>query len=78
VARLDPVHAHLLPLLDGTRTTDALLEAMLPAATNGPLSVREAGHVIRDPHRLRPLLREVLQRSLDQLARVGLLLETAD
>jgi SAM-dependent methyltransferase len=72
-ARLEPVHAHLLPLLDGTRTAEALVEALIPAATNGPLSVRDAGRVVRDPQRLRPLLREVLHRSLDQLARLGLL-----
>ena len=77
VVRLDPLHAHLLPLLDGTRTAQALVEDLVPAAVSGPLSVREGGEAIRDPGRLRPLLREALRRSLEQLAGAGLLLEAS-
>ncbi|PRQ10252.1 methyltransferase regulatory domain-containing protein [Enhygromyxa salina] len=71
---LEPTLAHLVPLLDGTRDHDALLDALAGLVETGDLTPRQDGEPIRDPAALRAALAEFLRASLRSLAQLPALM----
>ena len=65
----------LLPLLDGSRDREALVDALLERVRSGELTVEDNGAPVRDEVRLRPTFRTEVERGLSELAVNGLLLE---
>jgi hypothetical protein len=74
MVQVEPIHAFILRLLDGSRDRAALLDLMIAAAMDGTLTLRDGGQPIRDRQRLAPLLGDVLESSLDRLASAALIM----
>jgi SAM-dependent methyltransferase len=73
VVQLTDLSARLVPLLDGTRDRDALVDALAHLAAAGALTVQKGGHPIADPLERRAALAATLGPALDALARDALL-----
>lgn len=73
VVRLSDLAFRLLPLLDGTRDREALVDALTAQAMAGDITVQKAGRSIEDPAELRESLTAMLNPTLDMLARDALL-----
>ncbi|HWB74963.1 MAG TPA: class I SAM-dependent methyltransferase [Nannocystaceae bacterium] len=69
---LDAVAIEIVCAADGTRDRDALLEALIVQAQSGVLAVHADDERIVDPDELREPLREVMDRTIELLARYGL------
>ena len=73
---LDEFHRQVLRLLDGTRTRDALAEALLAMCRRGELILHREGAdkaPVRDEAEMRELLAPALGKALDNLAKKALL-----
>jgi SAM-dependent methyltransferase len=70
---LTPFGRFLLPLLDGTRSREALFEAVHMQALEGETTVSDASGPVTDPERLRDLCQTLLDRQLTSFAQAGLL-----
>ena len=73
---LDEFHRQVLRLLDGTRTRDALAEALLAMCRRGELILHREGAdkaPVRDEAEMRALLGPALGKALDNLAKKALL-----
>jgi methyltransferase-like protein/2-polyprenyl-3-methyl-5-hydroxy-6-metoxy-1,4-benzoquinol methylase len=70
---LPPFARFLLPLLDGTRSYDTLLELVFEQARASGTTVTDASGTVTDPQRLREISGTILDRELARLARAGLL-----
>ena len=55
---LSPVDRHLLPLLDGTRDRDALLDALLAIAQEDPIPIEPDGAQVSDEAEMRGAIAE--------------------
>jgi methyltransferase-like protein len=64
----------LLLSLDGSRDRAALLEHLILLAQSGEATVQEHGAPVHDPQRIRELLSAELEKSLEHLARLSLLI----
>ena len=71
---LNPVQAHILRYLDGTRDRAALVEALVkgPVAV-GSLTVKQDGVPLQDIEKVREMLGTAVDEALSQLARLSLL-----
>jgi methyltransferase-like protein/trans-aconitate methyltransferase len=74
---LDVVNAHLVRLLDGTRDRSALLESLVELAAQGTIVATKNGEVIEDQSAVAEVLGGQLESRLCELARMGVLLESA-
>lgn len=74
---LDVVNAHLVRLLDGTRDRTALLQSLVELAAQGSIVATKNGQVIEDQGSVAEVLGSQLETRLQELARMGLLLESA-
>ena len=72
---IDPLQRKILPLLDGSRDCEAILEVLIDAPQSDGLDINEDGKTVLDPERKRQLLRPTLEMALQQLANSALLLE---
>jgi len=73
---LDEFHRQVLRLLDGTRTRDALAEALMAMCRRGELILHRDGAdkaPVRDEAEMRALLGPALGKALDNLAKKALL-----
>lgn len=70
---LSPFTRKLLPLVDGTRSHQAVVDALADAHGRGELSLDLRGQPVTDKARARELLAQALQRELTTLARSALL-----
>jgi methyltransferase-like protein len=70
---ITPFDRHLLPLLDGTRDTDAMLDGLMARFREGLLNVARDDQPVSDPACARGILAEVLAQRLPFLARHALL-----
>ena len=64
---------HLIPLLDGTRDRAALLDRLTELTLAGELNVERQGQRITNPAELRTTLVGVLDTTLADLGKLGLL-----
>jgi methyltransferase-like protein/2-polyprenyl-3-methyl-5-hydroxy-6-metoxy-1,4-benzoquinol methylase len=71
----DPVTRQLFPGLDGTRDFDGLVEYLLERIRIGSLKVEEDGKPITDQELLTGVVRQQLASSLNEVLRMGLLVE---
>lgn len=71
---VDELDRHLVPLLDGSRDVDALVDAMFAKVKAGDLEVRKAEGPYEDDEELRTELRRAIELALAALARSGLLI----
>ena len=77
---LDEFHRQVLRLLDGTRTREALAEALLGMCRRGELILHRDGPdkaPVRDEAEMRALLGPALGKALDNLAKKALLASRA-
>jgi methyltransferase-like protein/SAM-dependent methyltransferase len=72
---LSDLQRHVLRYLDGEHDRARLLEQMADLVRAGSLVVREEGHRVEDPQRVKAILEKPLQAALSQLARNALLVE---
>jgi methyltransferase-like protein/SAM-dependent methyltransferase len=63
----------LLPLLDGTRDRPAILDELVRLTLADELSVQRNGKPLTEPDDIRAALSQVLERTLESLARIGML-----
>ncbi len=70
---LDSLSRLILPYLDGQLDRPALLEILVKFAEEGKVSLQENGERVKDPVRLREMLTQELDRTLQWLARAALL-----
>jgi methyltransferase-like protein len=70
---LSPVDRHLLPLLDGTRDRDALVEALLAINRENPIEIERDGQQVSDEPELRDALAEHIDALPQRLAEMMLL-----
>ena len=70
---LSPLDRHLLPLLDGTRDRDALLDALLAALRDNPLPIERDGKQVSGEAELRDSLAEHIDALPQHLAEMKLL-----
>lgn len=63
----------LIALLDGSRETDALVEALMPNLREGKLTITEDGEPVRDEILQREYVRKLVSSALDHLLRLGCL-----
>jgi methyltransferase-like protein len=70
---LSPEDRHLLPLLDGTRDRDALLDALLVALNDNPLPIERDGKQVSGEAELRDSLAEHIDALPQHLAEMKLL-----
>jgi len=70
---LSPVDRHLLPLLDGTRDRDGLLDALLAADRENPLRIERDGKQVSGHAELRDALAEHIEALPQRLAEMMLL-----
>jgi methyltransferase-like protein len=73
VLTLDPLSAHLLRLMDGTRDRSALIEAMRREIHAEPAIAPRLASPSQDPNTLETAISESLDRLLRLFARNGLL-----
>ena len=75
--KLNELQRRMLPLLDGTRDVEALVDGVLRLAREGKIGVREKenGPVVTDPVMLEKILRHLVVESLPDFAQVALLIE---
>ena len=71
--RTSELDRKLIPLLDGTRDRAALAAAMADLALAGQLRVERQGRPLTDPAELRQAVGEVLDKRLEDYARLALL-----
>jgi methyltransferase-like protein/SAM-dependent methyltransferase len=74
VVPVTPYDRHLLPLLDGTRTYDQLVAALVERFRDGRLNIAQEEQAVRDEDRARQILEAVLPQQLPKLAHLALLL----
>jgi methyltransferase-like protein/2-polyprenyl-3-methyl-5-hydroxy-6-metoxy-1,4-benzoquinol methylase len=70
---LSPVDRHLLPLLDGTRDRDALLEDLLAVVRDGDVEIERDGTEVSDEAQRRDALAELVDALPQRLAEMQLL-----
>ena len=70
----DPFIRKLITLCDGTRDRSALIEAMTASLSNGDYQLNENNQPITDPARSRFVIEQILDRSLENLCRLGIML----
>jgi methyltransferase-like protein len=70
---LSPLDRHLLPLLDGTRDRDALLETLLNVVRENSFEIERDGKPVSDEAELRAALAEHIDGLPDRLAEMKLL-----
>jgi hypothetical protein len=70
---VSPVDSHLLPLLDGTRDRDALVEALLAVAREDLIRVARDGKPVSDEAELRDALADYIDSVPQRLAEMKLL-----
>lgn len=73
MVRVEPLHRALVPALDGAHDRAALLDVAVQAAVDGAVEVRVGERRVSRPEALRPLVDEMLDEALEELAHVGLL-----
>lgn len=69
VVALPDLHIRLVPLLDGTRDRDAIVDALTAYAQKGDLTVNVSGQPVTEAAAIRNALRRVLEPALETLAR---------
>jgi methyltransferase-like protein len=70
---LSPLDRHLLPLLDGTRDRNALLEALLSINRENPIRIERDGKEVSGEAELRDALAEEIDAMPQRLAEMMLL-----
>lgn len=70
---LSPVDRHLLPLLDGTRDRDALLDALLAIDRETPIEIEHEGEKVTGDAERQPALAEHIDALPAHLAEMKLL-----
>ncbi|MFL6086043.1 MAG: methyltransferase regulatory domain-containing protein [Mycobacterium sp.] len=70
---LSPLDHHLLPLLDGTRDRDALVEALLVAVRENPIPIERDGHEVSGEAEMRDVLVDYIDALPQHLADMKLL-----
>ena len=70
---LSPLDHHLLPLLDGTRDRDALVEALLVAVRENPIPIERDGHEASGEAEMRDVLVDYIDALPQHLADMKLL-----
>jgi methyltransferase-like protein/2-polyprenyl-3-methyl-5-hydroxy-6-metoxy-1,4-benzoquinol methylase len=76
-AALDPFDRLILPLLDGTRNREVIVEELARSAAEGVLHIEHEGHPVVDSQQVRGVLAESLESSLQRMAGEALLLSGA-
>lgn len=71
---LDPISAHLLPALDGSRDRTALIELLEQAFATGNMIQEDGATLSEDATQRRQMLEALLDRCLDMLARAALIM----
>jgi len=71
--RLDPFDRLVLQQLDGTRNRGDLIDALTELVVNGTFTIELQGQELRDPQRVREVMREALDGSLQRIAGSALL-----
>jgi len=71
--RPNDLDRHLIPLLDGSRDRNSLLNALTELALADQISVQKTGHRLTDPVAIRETLSIVLTQALDGLAASSML-----
>jgi methyltransferase-like protein len=70
---LSPADRHLLPLLDGSRDRDALLEALLAVHRENPIPIERDGKQVSGEAEMRDALAEHIDALPEHLAEMKLL-----
>jgi methyltransferase-like protein/predicted O-methyltransferase YrrM len=73
VTRLNDLQRQVLQHLDGQHTREAILEALVHAASSGAFYIHDSGTTVVDKNRLREILEQSLDQCLIELARMALL-----
>jgi methyltransferase-like protein len=73
VVELGDLEKLLLQALDGRRGRAELLDHLAQQVADGVLTIHEADQPLRNPDRVRALLKEVLEPCLERLAKSSLL-----
>jgi len=59
--------------LDGSRSHADLVDFLVQQVQNGVMMIHEKGVAVKDEERIRPILTKIVDETLAQLARSGLL-----
>lgn len=71
--QLTDLQRQLLRKLDGTSDCETLVESLVAQVQAGSIMIHENGVAIKDPDRVRPMLKKIVDETLQQMARTGLL-----
>ena len=71
--QLTDLQRQLLRKLDGTSDRGTLVESLVAQVQAGSIMIHENGVAIKDPDRVRPMLKKIVDETLQQMARTGLL-----
>lgn len=72
--QVSDLQRQLLRRLDGTCDREMLVESLIAQVQGGSIMIHENGVAIKDPDRLRPMLRKIVDDTLQQMAKTGLLI----
>lgn len=73
VLRLNDLDRHLIPLLDGKKTKDEIIEGLAHVAATGQLNVQRDNITLSDPKDVRAALTSVIDQALQKVADQALL-----
>lgn len=71
---LNDLQRHILGLLDGQNSRDMILDRLVELVASGALSIHDNGQRVTDESRTRSILRQALEKSLQDLALQALLI----
>lgn len=72
-SQLSDLQRQLIPKLDGSRSHADLVDFLVQQVQNGVMMIHEKGVAVKDEERIRPILTKIVDETLAQLARSGLL-----
>ncbi len=71
---LNELDRQLIPMLDGTHTQLAMQSKLLEAFNKGQINLARAGQPIKEEHKARPILRDLIDQQLTRYAESALLI----
>lgn len=72
---LNDLDKQLIPMLDGTQTRLTMRTKLLEAFGKGQINLARQGQPIKEEHKARPILTEMIDQQLERYAETGLLIE---
>ncbi len=71
--QLTDLQRQVVRQLDGTRDRPAIVEFLIDQVQSGKMMIHEKGIAVKEPERVRPILTKIVEETLLQLSRAGLL-----